>query len=124
MRLFVEGLLAALLAGAPLGAWAGESMELHVEHVSVVKDIGDQPALKIELTAASKEAFGAFTNRNIGKVADLKVDGKVVMSPIVREPILGGELVISGNFTREAVVAMAKQVEAADAKVEVEARDN
>jgi len=120
----VRGLLFALLALAPGTASAGESIVLHVQHVSVMTDpIGGQPALKMELTAESKEAFGAFTNRHIGQQVDLKVDGEVLMSPIVREPILGGEVVINGQFEKAELVGIAKRVEAADAKVEAEVRD-
>jgi preprotein translocase subunit SecD len=124
MRRIVRGLLFALLALAPSAGWAGESIELHVQHVSVVTDpVVNQPALKMELTADSKEAFGAFTNRHIGEQVDLTVDGEVLMSPIVREPILGGEVVINGRFEKAELVAIAKRVEAADAKVEAEVHD-
>ena len=124
MRRTARGLLFALLALSPGAAWAGESIELHVQHVSVVTDpIANQPALKMELTAESKEAFGAFTNRHIGEVVDLKVDGEVVMSPVVREPILGGEVMINGRFDRAELVTIAKRVEAADARVEAEVHD-
>jgi preprotein translocase subunit SecD len=77
----------------------------------------------MELTADSKEAFGAFTDRHIGEQVDLKVDGEVLMSPVVREPIRGGEVWITGRFEKAELVAIAKRVEAADAKVEAEVRD-
>ena len=79
--------------------------------------------MKLDLTPDSRDAFGAFTTKHVGKVVDLKIDGKVVMSPLVREPILGGQLIVSGNFERGELVAIAKRVEAADAQVEAEARD-
>jgi preprotein translocase subunit SecD len=124
MRRMTRGLLFALLALAPGAAWAGESMVLHVQHVSVVNEpVSNQPALKMELTADSKEAFGAFTDRHIGEQVDLKVDGEVLMSPVVREPIRGGEVWITGRFEKAELVAIAKRVEAADAKVEAEVRD-
>jgi preprotein translocase subunit SecD len=123
MNRMVNGFLASLLALAPCVAWAGETIELHVLHASVVKDpIGDQWALSISLTPESKEAFGAFTGRHIGELVDFKIDGNVVMSPVVREPILGGELMISGRFERGELISTAKRVDAADAKVEAEAR--
>ena len=124
MRRISRGLLFALLALAPGAARAGESMVLHVQHVSVVNEpVTKQPALKMELTAESKEAFGAFTDRHIGEQVDLKVDGQVVMSPVVREPIRGGEVWINGRFEKAELVAIAKRVEAADAKVEAEVHD-
>jgi preprotein translocase subunit SecD len=120
MRPIARGLLLALLTPAR----AGESMVLHVEHVSVVNEpVSNQLALKMELTPESKEAFGAFTNRHIGEQVDLKVDGEVIMSPVVREPILGGEVMITGRFGRAELVGIAKRIEAADAKVEAEVHD-
>ena len=124
MRRMTRGLLSALLVLATGAARAGESMVLHVQHVSVVNEpVSNQPALKMELTADSKEAFGAFTDRHIGEQVDLKVDGQVVMSPVVREPIRGGEVWINGRFEKAELVAIAKRVEAADAKVEAEVHD-
>ena len=124
MRQIAMRLSALALASMPLAAWAGESIELHVQHVSVVTEpVSNEPALKMELTADSKEAFGAFTNRHLGEQVDFKVDGQVVMSPVVREPILGGEVMINGRFEKAELVKIAKRVEAADAKVEAEAHD-
>jgi preprotein translocase subunit SecD len=123
MRTMAIGLTAAVLALSPLPAWAGESIVLRVEHAMVANDIGDRPAMKLDLTPESRDAFGAFTTKHVGKVVDLKIDGKVVMSPVVREPILGGQLMVSGNFERGELVAIAKRIEAADAQVEAEARD-
>jgi hypothetical protein len=56
-------------------------------------------------------------------VVDLKIDGKVTVSPVVRDPILGGQVMVSGNFERGALVAIAKRIEAANAKVEAEVQD-
>ena len=124
MRRMTKGLLLALLAPAPGAALAGESMVLHVAHVSVVNEpVTGQLALRMELTTESKEAFGAFTTRHIGEQVDLKVDGEVLLSPVMREPITGGELMISGQFGKSELVAIAKRVEAADAKVEAEVHD-
>ena len=114
---------AALLALAPITARAGESIELHVQRAAVVNDFGNRPAIDIELTPDSKEAFGVFTTKHVGKVVDIKIDGKAVMSPVVRDPILGGQLTVSGNFDRGELVAIAKRIEAADARVEAELSD-
>ena len=49
----------------------------------------------------------------------LLVDGKIVMSPVIREPILKGQVQISGGFTAAETDDMAKSIRA-DSKVEVE----
>ena len=42
----------------------------------------------------------ARRKNNVGRrTARLRIDGKVVMSAIIREPILGGSLQVSGDFT-------------------------
>jgi preprotein translocase subunit SecD len=123
MRQIATTLFSVVLAAWPLAAWGGDSIELHVQHAMVANDIGDRPGLKLDLTPESKDAFGAFTTKHIGELVDLRIDGKVVMSPVVRDPILGGQVMVTGNFERGELVAIAKRVEAADAKVEAEVRD-
>jgi preprotein translocase subunit SecD len=116
---YIRGMVAAaVLALAPAVAWAGESIVLHVQHASVVKDSADQPSLQLELTKASKDEFGAFTGRHVGEVVDFKVDGEVVMSPVVREPITGGLIMVSGQVGKRELASIAKRIEAAEAKVE------
>jgi preprotein translocase subunit SecD len=123
MRPIATILPALVLAAQPLSAWPGEIIELHVQHAMVANDIGDRPDMKLDLAPESKDAFGAFTTKYIGRVVDLKIDGKVMVSPVVRDPILGGQVMVSGNFERGELVAIAKRIEAANAKVEAEVQD-
>ncbi|KAA3449709.1 hypothetical protein C7I87_15430 [Mesorhizobium sp. SARCC-RB16n] len=39
-----------------------------------------------------------FTGQNVGKVVDVSIDGIGVTSPRIREPIRGGEIMVSGTF--------------------------
>lgn len=124
MRPVTIGLwVAASLLSVPFTAWAGESIQLHVKRATGADDLGNRPALNLELTPDSKDAFGVFTTKHVGKMVDLKIDGKAVMSPVVRDPILGGQLMVSGNFERSELAAIAKRIEAADARVEAEVAD-
>ena len=43
---------------------------------------------------------------------EFRIDGKVVMAPIIREPVLGGSMVILGNFTTEEVSEMVRKIQA------------
>ena len=42
--------------------------------------------------------FGDATSKNVGKPFAIILDGKVISAPVIREPILGGSGIISGNF--------------------------
>ena len=43
--------------------------------------------------------FGDVTRDNVGRPFAIVLDGKVISAPVIREPILGGNGQISGNFT-------------------------
>lgn len=46
-------------------------------------------------------AFGEMTGKLVGKALPITVDGKVIISPTVHEPIFGGAIQISGATTEE-----------------------
>ena len=46
--------------------------------------------MDIRLTDDSRRRFADFTQTNLGQVIDLRIDGKSVNKPVVREPITGG----------------------------------
>ena len=56
-------------------------------------------ALNLKMTPDGGRAFAAH-QANVGKTIDLSVAGTVVMSPRLVEPILGGEVMISGKFAQ------------------------
>jgi preprotein translocase subunit SecD len=118
--------LAAFIATVllALGAAAfAEPLQLSVAKVSVVTDrITDQKSLSLELTPQSREAFGVFTTAHVGDTIDLRIDGAVVMSPRLMEPILGGLIMVSGTFEPGQLVEIGKRIIPGGAKVEVEAQ--
>lgn len=69
---------------------------------SVLDPLNAQPAVNVALTSTSAKAFGDFTRAAIGKQTQVLIGGKVVLEPVVREPILGGTLTISGLDTEQA----------------------
>lgn len=60
-----------------------------------------EPQIGLTLTEEASDAFGRITSAHVGDRMDLSVCGDVVMSPVIRSPILGGQIVVSGNFTVE-----------------------
>jgi len=59
------------------------------------------------LDRLGSKRFGKATNENIGRTLAIILDGKVISSPIIREPILGGNGQISGNFTFQSATDLA-----------------
>ena len=119
----LAALVATLLLASAAAAFA-KPLLLAVAKVSVVTDrITEQKSLSLELTPKSREAFGEFTTQHVGDTIDLRIDGKVVMSPRLMEPILGGVIMVSGTFEPSQLVEIGKQIIPGGAKVEVEAQN-
>ncbi|MEO7654417.1 MAG: protein translocase subunit SecD [Sphingomicrobium sp.] len=57
------------------------------------------PVINIKFNAAGARRFGRTTQENVGKPFAIILDDKVLSSPNINEPILGGQAQISGNFT-------------------------
>jgi preprotein translocase subunit SecD len=114
--------LAAALFALSLTATPGFAtpLLLGVSTAEVASDQATgQPVLSLVLTAQSAKDFAALTTANVGKVMDLRVDGKLVMSPVVRDPIVGGTVMVSGNLVANEAKALAGRIEGG-ARVEVE----
>ena len=59
----------------------------------------NQPVVSFRFDNLGARKFGNITRRNVGRPFAIVLDGKVISAPVIREPILGGSGVISGNFT-------------------------
>ncbi len=59
----------------------------------------NQPVVSFRFDTTGAKRFGRATTENVGKLFAIVLDGKVISAPRIREPILGGSGVISGNFT-------------------------
>ena len=51
--------------------------------------------------------FGSVTTNNVGKKLAIVLDNKIISAPQIREPILGGNGQISGNFTFQSATDLA-----------------
>ncbi|ESY92041.1 hypothetical protein NKI51_22735 [Mesorhizobium australicum] len=90
--------------------------------VAVPDSVSGQAMLSLKLTPDSGKAFARFTGANVGKIVDLSIDGAVMMSPRIVEPIRGGEIMVSGTFKPGEVERIAERISAGDAKVEVDVK--
>ncbi len=59
----------------------------------------NQPVVNFRFDAVGGRRFGNVTRRNVDRPFAIVLDGKVISAPVIREPILGGSGIISGNFT-------------------------
>ncbi|MBZ9746932.1 hypothetical protein LB516_16910 [Mesorhizobium sp. CO1-1-7] len=117
-------LVAAVAAVVLVGqAAVAEPLTLIIAKAVAVPDsVSGQAKLSLKLTPDSGKAFARFTGANVGKIVDLSIDGAVVTSPRIVEPIRGGEIMVSGTFKGGEVERIAERISAGDAKVEVDVK--
>lgn len=64
-------------------------------------DSTGEAVVNVRFDPGSAQALAEFTAANVGRRVELRVDGQVVASPVIRDTIMGGEIVISGSMTAE-----------------------
>src|SRR5262249_32173199 len=57
------------------------------------------PVVNFRFNNQGARKFGEVTKDNVGKPFAIVLDNKVISAPVIREPILSGSGMISGNFT-------------------------
>ena len=72
------------------------------------------------MSPTSTKLFAELTTNNLGRKMDLRIEGKTVMSAVIREPILAGSVQVSGGLTLRETKDLADSIAAAKSKVEVE----
>ena len=58
-----------------------------------------QPVVSFRFDTSGSKKFGKVTTKNVNRPFAIVLDNKVISAPVIREPILGGTGIISGNFT-------------------------
>ena len=61
----------------------------------------NEPVVVVHFNREGGKMFGDITKSNVGKQLLIFLDGNVISSPTINEPILGGTTQIQGNFTLE-----------------------
>jgi preprotein translocase subunit SecD len=59
----------------------------------------NQPIVNFRFNSTGARKFAEATEQNVGRPFAIVLDSKVVSAPVIREPILGGQGQISGDFT-------------------------
>src|SRR5487761_1700104 len=60
-----------------------------------------EPVVSFKFDSVGARRFAEATKENVGKLFAIVLDNKVISAPVIREPILGGQGVISGSFTAQ-----------------------
>jgi len=60
-----------------------------------------EPVVSFTFNSSGARKFAAATQENVGRPFAIVLDNEVISAPVIREPILGGQGQISGNFTVE-----------------------
>jgi protein-export membrane protein SecD len=66
-----------------------------------------QPVVSFSFDSVGAKRFGDATKENVGRPFAIVLDNTVISAPVIREPILGGRGVISGQFTVQEVQDLA-----------------
>jgi len=113
-------ILLLLLGALPISSLAEEMIVLNVVSARVDHDVRTgNPLLAIKLDEATRRTFSTFSSTYVGSKTELRVDGKVIAEPVIREPITGGSLEIYLGDQTERANNLAEQLSKPGAKVEV-----
>jgi preprotein translocase subunit SecD len=116
------GLWCAIFAASfwPHRSSAGEVLSIEVKVAETRSDLKTQQAIIfVKVSEESKRLIAEMTQKNIGRTAEFRVDGRVVMKPVIREPLLAGVFEISGRFDMTEAKDIAKRL-SSGTKIEVE----
>lgn len=69
-----------------------------------------EPVVKLRFTEEGRMLFAAATRVNVGRRLATVQDSMVISAPVVREPIEGGEVEISGIFTTESANTLVRSI--------------
>ncbi|MDP6873766.1 MAG: protein translocase subunit SecD [Alphaproteobacteria bacterium] len=67
----------------------------------------NMPVVSFRFDSVGAKRFGDATAKNVGRPFAIVLDRRVISAPVIREPILGGTGIISGNFTVQEVQDLA-----------------
>jgi len=91
-----------------------EAQEPSAEAKELFKELGRAhyayTALLIKFTPEAKDKFLKVTSDNINKRLGVIIDGKLLVAPIIKEPITEGEAQIVGNLEKEELISIAQRI--------------
>ena len=70
-------------------------------------NLNNETIVSFTLDRVGAKRFGKVTTNNVGKKLAIILDNKIISAPEIREPIVGGNGQISGNFTFQSATDLA-----------------
>ena len=67
----------------------------------------NEATVSFSLDRVGAKKFGRATTNNVGKRLAIILDNKIMSAPVIREPIVGGSGVITGDFTFQSATDLA-----------------
>jgi preprotein translocase subunit SecD len=67
----------------------------------------NQEVVNVDFVEGSRKKVGEFSEKNIGKIAAIFIDGKLVVAPVIRAKF-SDTVVIAGDFSREEAERIAR----------------
>ena len=115
---------AVMLGVSWINIGAAQPASLSIEAAAVAYDSRtSEPVVSFKLTAAARQIFAEITRKNVGRRLAFLVDGRVVMTSVIREPIDGGSGQLSGGFTADQAKSLAARLSSGQSQVHVELAD-
>lgn len=71
-----------------------------------------KPQVQLVFTDTGSQKFADITGRNVNKVLAIVLDNQVIEAPKVNQQIIGGNAVITGNFTADTAKALSTELNA------------
>lgn len=94
--------------------WA--STKLTGKNIASAKLAFDQrtgaPQVSLQFNDEGSTLFAELTRKSIGKQIAIFLDGEILSAPTVQNEIVGGQAVISGNFTVQSAKELARRLQA------------
>ena len=83
----------------------------------------NSPAVDFRLTGVGQKRFSEVTQTNYGKRFAIVLDEQVMSAPRINEPIYGGQVQITGNFTMQEALDLAAIIEAGELPAKLDFED-
>lgn len=78
-----------------------------LEDASATYGEGNRPVVRFSFDSVGTKAFGKATRDNVGRRLAIVLDGQIISAPVIESAIIGGDGIISGNFTIESANGLA-----------------
>jgi len=88
--------LSGLFIACVLSAAAAQPLAIEIvsAHAGADQRTG-LPIISFKMSQASGKQFAELTAKSVGRKFEVRIDGRAVIAPVIREPILGGSGQIS-----------------------------